>query len=71
MRMRPGDQQHVAPAGRGADASFPSRVVEADAWFGTRWWEVVMAGGFVPVPDWFGWENQDCGVAVADVDGDG
>ena len=30
-----------------------------------------MAGGFVPVPDWFAWENQDCGVAVADVDGDG
>ena len=30
-----------------------------------------MAGGFVPVPDWFGWENQDCGLAVADVDGDG
>ena len=29
-----------------------------------------MAGGFVPVPDWFAWENQDCGLAVADVDGD-
>lgn len=30
-----------------------------------------MAGGFVPVPDWFSWENHDCGVAVADLDGDG
>ncbi|WP_019928388.1 galactose oxidase-like domain-containing protein [Nocardia sp. BMG111209] len=30
-----------------------------------------MAGQFVPIPDWFSWENQDCGVAVADLDGDG
>ncbi|MFI9406341.1 galactose oxidase-like domain-containing protein [Nocardia sp. NPDC052316] len=30
-----------------------------------------MAGHFVPVPGWFAWENQDCGVAVADIDGDG
>ncbi|WP_378736990.1 galactose oxidase-like domain-containing protein [Nocardia brasiliensis] len=30
-----------------------------------------MAGQFVPVPGWFAWENQDCGVAVADIDGDG
>lgn len=31
-----------------------------------------MAGDFVPVPDWFAWENHDCGLAVADIDrGDG
>ncbi|MFI9506149.1 galactose oxidase-like domain-containing protein [Nocardia sp. NPDC052566] len=30
-----------------------------------------MAGEFGAVPGWFAWENQDCGVAVADVDGDG
>ena len=30
-----------------------------------------MAGDFVPVPDWFAWENQDCGLAVADFNGDG
>ena len=30
-----------------------------------------MAGDFVPVPDWFAWENQDCGLAVADINGDG
>ncbi|MFI6865971.1 galactose oxidase-like domain-containing protein [Nocardia sp. NPDC050406] len=30
-----------------------------------------MAGEFVPVPDWFAAENQDCGVAVGDIDGDG
>jgi hypothetical protein len=30
-----------------------------------------VAGDFVPVPDWFAWENQDCGLAVADIDGDG
>ncbi|MFQ6324739.1 galactose oxidase-like domain-containing protein [Nocardia sp. CWNU-33] len=30
-----------------------------------------MAGQFVPVPDWAAWENQDCGVAIADVSGDG
>ena len=30
-----------------------------------------MAGDFVPVSDWFAWENQDCGLTVADIDGDG
>ncbi len=30
-----------------------------------------VAGQFVPVPDWFAWENQDCGIAIADIDGDG
>ena len=30
-----------------------------------------VAGDFVAVPDWFAWENQDCGLAVADIDGDG
>jgi Domain of unknown function (DUF1929)/FG-GAP-like repeat len=30
-----------------------------------------MAGGFVPVPDWYAWENHDCGIAVADITGDG
>src|SRR4051812_3229844 len=29
-----------------------------------------VAGDFVAVPDWFAWENQDCGLAVADIDGD-
>lgn len=28
-------------------------------------------GGWIDVPDWFWWENQDCGVAVADLDGSG
>ena len=26
---------------------------------------------WVPVPDWYFWENQGAGVAVADLDGDG
>lgn len=26
---------------------------------------------WIDVPDWFWWENQDCGVAVADLDGNG
>ncbi|HYZ07256.1 MAG TPA: galactose oxidase-like domain-containing protein [Pseudonocardiaceae bacterium] len=30
-----------------------------------------MASDFVAVPEWFSWENQGAGVAVADVDGDG
>ncbi|MEU0539603.1 galactose oxidase-like domain-containing protein [Nocardia sp. NPDC005978] len=30
-----------------------------------------MAGEFVPVPDWFAWQNQDCGVAIGDLSGDG
>lgn len=30
-----------------------------------------MASEFVAVPDWFAWENQDCGIAVGDLDGDG
>ncbi|CAM2867951.1 galactose oxidase-like domain-containing protein [Skermania piniformis] len=30
-----------------------------------------MAGGYVGIPDWFAWENQDCGIAVADLTGDG
>lgn len=30
-----------------------------------------MAGDFVPVAAWFAWENQDCGLAIADIDGDG
>jgi hypothetical protein len=30
-----------------------------------------VAGDFVAVPDWFAWENHDCGLAVADIDGDG
>ena len=30
-----------------------------------------MAGDFVAIPDWFAWENHDCGLAVADIDGDG
>ncbi|WP_067813729.1 galactose oxidase-like domain-containing protein [Nocardia inohanensis] len=30
-----------------------------------------MAGEFVAVPDWFAWENQDCGLAIGDIDGDG
>jgi hypothetical protein len=28
-------------------------------------------GDWVPIPDWFPWENQHGGVAVADLDGDG
>jgi hypothetical protein len=32
---------------------------------------VAVAGGFVAVPDWFAWENHDCGLAVTDIDGDG
>lgn len=27
--------------------------------------------GWIDVPNWFWWENQDCGVAVADLDGSG
>ncbi|WP_459956920.1 galactose oxidase-like domain-containing protein [Nocardia sp. IFM 10818] len=30
-----------------------------------------MAGQFVPVPGWFSRNNQDCGIAVGDIDGDG
>ncbi|MEE2031886.1 galactose oxidase-like domain-containing protein [Rhodococcus chondri] len=30
-----------------------------------------MAGGFVAVPNWYAWENHDCGIAVADIDADG
>jgi hypothetical protein len=30
-----------------------------------------MAAGFVPVPDWFSFENQGANIAIADVDGDG
>jgi hypothetical protein len=30
-----------------------------------------VAGDFVPVSDWFAGDNQDCGLAVADIDGDG
>ncbi|MFC9892585.1 galactose oxidase-like domain-containing protein [Nocardia sp. NPDC127579] len=30
-----------------------------------------MAGELVPIPEWFAAENQDCGIAVADVTGDG
>jgi hypothetical protein len=30
-----------------------------------------MATGFVGIPDWFAHENQGCGTAVADLDGDG
>ncbi|MFD0453402.1 hypothetical protein ACFQZK_23725 [Rhodococcus aetherivorans] len=26
---------------------------------------------WVPVPDWYGWENQGAGIAVTDLDGDG
>ena len=28
-----------------------------------------VAGDFVAIPDWFAWENQDCGLAVAGIDG--
>jgi len=28
-------------------------------------------GPWLPVPDWYGWENQGAGIAVADLDGDG
>jgi hypothetical protein len=28
-------------------------------------------GDWTPIPDWFPWENQYGGVAVADLDGDG
>ncbi len=28
-----------------------------------------MAGGFVPVPDWFGWENQGADITITQVDG--
>ena len=28
-------------------------------------------GPWAPVPDWFSWENDDAGLAVADLDGDG
>src|SRR6266540_3525470 len=28
-------------------------------------------GAWMDVPDWFAWENQGAGVAVADLDGDG
>ncbi|WP_280368573.1 galactose oxidase-like domain-containing protein [Nocardia wallacei] len=30
-----------------------------------------MAGEFVPIPDWQSEQNQDCGIAIADIDGDG
>jgi Domain of unknown function (DUF1929)/Kelch motif len=30
-----------------------------------------MATGFIDIPDWFPHENQGCGTAVADLDGDG
>ncbi|MEU1204322.1 galactose oxidase-like domain-containing protein [Nocardia sp. NPDC005825] len=30
-----------------------------------------MAGQFVPIPDWFSRDNQDCGIAVADLSGQG
>ncbi|WP_460695579.1 galactose oxidase-like domain-containing protein [Nocardia thraciensis] len=30
-----------------------------------------MAGQFVPIPDWMSDQNQDCGVAIADIGGDG
>jgi Domain of unknown function (DUF1929) len=36
-----------------------------------RWGEFTVAGDFVAVPDWFAWENQDCGLALADIDGSG
>jgi hypothetical protein len=32
----------------------------------TGGWSAVM-----PVPGWFGWENQDGGIAIADIDGSG
>ncbi|WP_460719311.1 galactose oxidase-like domain-containing protein [Nocardia heshunensis] len=30
-----------------------------------------MAAQFVPIPDWFSQDNQDCGIAVADLSGNG
>jgi hypothetical protein len=30
-----------------------------------------MATDFIPIPDWFSWENQGAGSAVADLNGDG
>ncbi|MFF0636368.1 FG-GAP repeat domain-containing protein [Nocardia sp. NPDC004151] len=30
-----------------------------------------MAGQFVPIPDWFSRDNQDCGIAVGDLNGNG
>src|SRR2546430_570765 len=30
-----------------------------------------MNSGFIEVPDWFSWENQGAGVAVADISGNG
>ncbi|MBF6174926.1 galactose oxidase-like domain-containing protein [Nocardia blacklockiae] len=30
-----------------------------------------MAGDFVPIPDWRSEQDQDCGIAIADLDGDG
>lgn len=30
-----------------------------------------VAGQFVPIPDWFSQDNQDCGIAVYDLTGDG
>ncbi|WP_187687384.1 galactose oxidase-like domain-containing protein [Nocardia wallacei] len=30
-----------------------------------------MAGEFVPIPDWRSGRDQDCGIAIADIDGDG
>ncbi|GAB0103191.1 hypothetical protein JMUB6875_21630 [Nocardia sp. JMUB6875] len=30
-----------------------------------------VAGQFVPIPDWFAQDNEDCGIAVADLTGDG
>ncbi|APA98213.1 hypothetical protein NS506_04165 [Nocardia seriolae] len=30
-----------------------------------------VAGQFVPIPDWFSADNQDCGLAIADLGGDG
>jgi hypothetical protein len=31
----------------------------------------LVAGDFVAVPDWCAWENHDCSLAIADIDGDG
>src|SRR5512132_2533321 len=28
-------------------------------------------GAWTAIPDWFSWQNADCGLAVADLDGDG
>ena len=30
-----------------------------------------MEHGFIPVQDWFSWENQGAGVAVASLEGNG